>query len=43
MNKVREVSISLYSAAKVLQTLQPTDNLIKPDLTSGCYRLRIAE
>jgi hypothetical protein len=31
----------LYSAAEVLATLRPTDLLIKIDLTSGFYQLRI--
>jgi hypothetical protein len=33
--------ITLFSAAKVLATLQPHDLLFKIDLTSGFYQLRI--
>jgi hypothetical protein len=35
--------ITLYSAARVLSTLQPWDKLFKIDLTSGFYQLRIRE
>jgi hypothetical protein len=33
--------ITLYSAARVLSTFQPWDRLLKIDLTSGFYQLRI--
>jgi hypothetical protein len=33
--------ITLYSAARVLSTLRPTDQLIKIDLTSGFYQIPI--
>jgi hypothetical protein len=35
--------ITLYSAARVLSTLQPWDKLFKVDLTSGFYQLRIRQ
>jgi hypothetical protein len=35
--------ITLYSAARVLSTLQPWDKLFKIDLTSGFYQLRIRQ